>query len=85
MGEDQPLPGMSADHAMFVGPQCVGRSRTFACPCPSGPRNCGQSLALNAQVLRIGKQSANKCVQVNIGAKLAGDAMAANQNCAAAE
>src|SRR5947208_1821269 len=29
----------------FFAPHSVGRSVALLCPCPSGPRNCGQSAA----------------------------------------
>jgi len=45
-GEDQPSPGMAVFHAIFFDSlQKIGRPFSLECPCPSGPRNSGQSSA----------------------------------------
>ena len=45
-GEDQPNPLMGVFQATFsVSLQVIGSPVSMECPCPSGPRNCGQSAA----------------------------------------
>lgn len=42
MGDDQPRPGTSVDHATFrETDQVSGRDDASAIPDPAGPRNCG--------------------------------------------
>src|SRR5262245_12129533 len=45
-GDDQPSPRIDTFQTMFLC-SChrTGKPATAACPCPSGPRNCGQSSA----------------------------------------
>src|SRR5688572_12524164 len=45
-GDDQPRPGTGVRHATFrPSPHSNGRFFSLECPCPPGPRNCGQSSA----------------------------------------
>ena len=45
-GDDQPRPGTGTFQVTFsVSLQVSGTDASGACPCPVGPRNCGQSLA----------------------------------------
>ena len=54
-GEDHPSPGILVFQAMFfVSLQVVGTSFALECPCPSGPRNWGQS------AFSEGRQKTNK-------------------------
>ena len=70
IGDDQPLPGMSARQTMFVVPQAIGRLRTVACPWPSGPRNCGQSALRVVMRLnhKIDRQIDAECARPNMSA-----------------
>src|SRR5439155_18272911 len=50
-GEDQPRPGISARQTMFEELlQFSGTFRALEIPCPSGPRNWGQSSAETAPI-----------------------------------
>ena len=59
MGDDQPRPGTSIDHATFsVVDQRSGSDDSSAMPDPDGPRNCGHSEGPVAAVV----EAANRAI-----------------------
>ena len=54
MGDDQPRPGIFFRHATCsVSLQVLGRSELVLTPDAPGPRNCGQSCAVDAGAIKV--------------------------------